>query len=76
MKRLMLRSWRVTEAVPSGCHVWFDPSREELLLYARDPQPEDGVREVREGDDWTEDRLEQLREDEQAALDLESGLPF
>ena len=54
MKRVPLRGWRVSSAEPSGLHVWFDPKREALRLYELEPLPEEGVHEVREGDDAQE----------------------
>ena len=30
---LMICNWRVTRGVPSGVHVWFDPSIESVRLY-------------------------------------------
>jgi len=47
----MLRSWRVSQAEPSGCHVWFDPERTEVRLYELEPPKDEGVPEVSEGDD-------------------------
>ena len=41
MLELPLRTWRVTDALPSGCMCWFDPATEILKLY-RLPPP-DGV---------------------------------
>ena len=46
--RILLRQWRVTEASPSGCHVWFDPARETVELYAVDPREFPGVPAVDE----------------------------
>ena len=33
MVELVIRMWRVTRGVPSGSHVWFDPSCEAVKLY-------------------------------------------
>ena len=51
LERIVLRSWRVSKADPSGCTVWFDPSREQLQLYALDPPKDEGVADALEGDD-------------------------
>ena len=50
-KELLIRTWRVFTAEPSGSLVWFDPEREEVRLYARELPPEEGVLESSEGDD-------------------------
>jgi len=50
-KRVVLRSWRVQEAEPSGFFVWFDPTREGIELYELDPPTESGVADACEGDD-------------------------
>ena len=51
VRRIVVRQWRVTEADPSGCVVWFDPTREVCYLYELDPPAELGVVAYREGDD-------------------------
>ena len=53
-KKIMLRSWRVTKASPSGLMVWFDPDRESIELYEMDPQLEAGVADACEGDDQSD----------------------
>ena len=50
-KRIVLRSWRVQEAEPSGLFVWFDPDREGVELYELDPPTESGVGDPCEEDD-------------------------
>jgi len=50
-KQLLLRSWRVSEALPSGRTVWFDPEREAIRLYELEPELEARVDEHREADD-------------------------
>ena len=30
---IMICNWRVTDGVPSGVHVWFDPRTESVRLY-------------------------------------------
>jgi len=50
-RRIVLRSWRVQEAEPSGFFVWFDASRESIELYERDPPKDEGVADACEGDD-------------------------
>ena len=71
-KRLILRAWRVSEADPSGAHVWFDPEREEVRLYELDPQTETGVRKCSEGDDlYEQHELFQV-----TPVIFDDGLPF
>ena len=36
-EELVIRNWRVTEALPSGLHVFFDPSRECVKLFRLHP---------------------------------------
>ena len=48
---LEVRNWRMTEASPSGLHLWFDPLRETVKLFELDPGEFPGVHEVLEGDD-------------------------
>ena len=31
--QLTVRSWRITQGVPAGCHCWFDPKTEEVRLF-------------------------------------------
>ena len=50
-KLLVLRSWRVQKAEPSGFFVWYDPSREGIELYELEPPKDEGVPEVLEADD-------------------------
>ena len=50
-KRLVLRSWRVQKAEPSGFFVWFDPGREGIELYELEPPKDEGVADASEGDD-------------------------
>ena len=50
-KKIILRSWRVSHADPSGLFVWFDPSRESVELYELDPPKDEGVAIASEGDD-------------------------
>ena len=72
-KRIPLRSWRVTEATPSGCHVWFDPLRESLRLFELDPPTESGVAKALERGD----QLDQSAPDQvNLVLDPEDDLPF
>ena len=33
MDEIVVRAWRVVEAQPSGCMLWFDPAREVPKLY-------------------------------------------
>ena len=72
-KRLVLRSWRVVTAEPSGSFVWFDPEREEVRLYALEPPTESGVLEVSEGDDYPQlwDEVDQV-----IPVVEDDGLPF
>ena len=49
--KIVVRQWRITEASPSGCHVWFDPARETLELWSEEPPEDSGVDDVLEGDD-------------------------
>ncbi len=51
MKRIVLRSWRVVEAEPSGFFVWYDPTREGIELYELEPPKDSGVVAFSEGDD-------------------------
>jgi len=70
--RKVLRSWRVTEASPSGCHVWFDPLRETIALFELEPSPEERVDDVSEGDGSDDSRPEQI-----SLMELvEDELPF
>ena len=50
-KKIILRSWRVTHAEPSGLFVWFDPTREAVELYELEPPKDEGVAKANEGDD-------------------------
>jgi len=50
-KRIVLRSWRVQDAEPSGFFVWFDAARESVELYELEPPEESGVVALLEGDD-------------------------
>ncbi len=34
---LVVRSWRITRGDPEGCHLWFDPRREDVRLYRLPP---------------------------------------
>ncbi len=75
MKRLVLRSWRVMEADPSGFLVWFDPTREGVVLYELEPGETAGVGAFREGDEPS-DTLELFPSDVPSSRPLEDGLPF
>jgi len=73
MKELVLRSWRVSQAEPSGAHVWFDPTREQLKLFALEPSTEERVANASEGDDYYEGgALDQVK----SRLAPGDGLPF
>ena len=50
-KRVVLRSWRVMEASPSGLFVWYDPTRESVELFELEPPSETGVADACEGVD-------------------------
>jgi len=50
-KRIVLRTWRVVKAEPSGLFVWYDPAREAVELYEQEPLKDEGVLEFSEGDD-------------------------
>ena len=50
-KRIVLRSWRVQKAEPSGFFVWYDPSREGIELFELEPPSETGVSAACEEDD-------------------------
>ena len=73
-KRIVLRSWRVHEAEPSGFFVWFDGAREGVELYELDPLEEPGVAKALERDDqedlFVPDQVNEAREL------LEPDLPF
>jgi len=74
-RRLVLRSWRVVEAEPSGLFVWYDPSREAVQLYEVEPPMESGVGDPCEGDDQRS--LWSSREELDSGLPPgEEGLPF
>ena len=73
MKRLVLRSWRVTEALPSGLFVWFDPEREAVELYELDPQTKSGVREACEREDQESDPSDPVQVN---LVLVEDDLPF
>jgi len=48
---LIIRTWRVTRGIPSGSHVWFDPSTEYVRIYRRPPSDSDEVDDSHEGVD-------------------------
>ena len=73
-KRLVLRSWRLMDADPSGLFVWYDPTRESIELYELDPPKESGVPEVGERDDFGQIGMFQSSVNEPESDD--SGLPF
>ena len=50
-KRVVLRSWRVQVAEPSGLFVWYDPARESVELYELEPDAKQRVADASEGDD-------------------------
>jgi len=57
IEELVIRNWRVSEGIPSGVHVWFDPSCESVRLFRSSPpdspllKPEHQVRDdVAEGE--------------------------
>ena len=68
-KRLVLRSWRVTKAEPSGLFVWFDPDRESVELYEVDPPWKRGVLAFGERDDQL-DLLESILVSDRHSDDL------
>jgi len=68
-KRLMLRSWRVVGAEPSGLFVWFDPARESVELYELEPPEIPGV------DAYSEEG-DQDRSDPSNLLFPQGELPF
>jgi len=74
MKELVLRSWRMMKADPSGLMCWFDPEREKLMLFELDPREDSRVDALCEGDDqyYEGGALDQGKP---ALLD-EEGLPF
>jgi len=41
---LVVRTWRIVQAEPTGCFMWFDPSRETPMVRSTPP---DGDLEVR-----------------------------
>ncbi len=43
---LPIRNWRITEAEPSGLHLWFDEEREGVLLYELTPPVGERISEV------------------------------
>ena len=49
--KIAIRQWRMSSAEPSGLHMWFDPTREELVLYRRtepyDAHASSSLREIR-----------------------------
>ena len=74
MKRIPLRSWRVSKANPVGSICWFDPSREQLQLYELEPETESRVADALEEDDQISmyDELDPVK----PILVPEDGLPF
>ena len=72
MKRLEIRQWRVFGVEPSGVAVWFDPVRELVRLYEKEPLPEGGVAVAQEGEELSEVSSSDIT---QVVLDFED-LPF
>ena len=75
MREIPLRAWRVTSALPSGIHVFVDPTREEIKIFQLDvdPSTESGVASASEGDDQNDfTRVNQVKN----VFDLEDDLPF
>ena len=72
--RKVLRSWRVTEASPSGAYVWFDPSRETIRLYELEPPPDRGVAIACEGGDQAD--LFETDQEKSVSRSLDTDLPF
>ena len=48
---LLVCAWRVIQAEPSGCFMWFDPETEIPLLIVKEPETGSRVGEGCEGDD-------------------------
>ena len=73
-KRLVLRSWRVFKAEPSGALVWFDPDKEEVMLFELEPEEDPRVADALERDDQDcdPDVLDQVK----TSSGDQSELPF
>ena len=85
MEELDIRNWRVTQALPSGLHVFFDPTRECVKLFRLSPaeQPQLSSEAIWErlvpvGESGYLDRVLSMRASETEAepvqLDLEDAL--
>ncbi len=48
-RRIVVRSWRITDAEPSGCHMWFDPYREIPMIGCIPPPSSEDSEPYREG---------------------------
>ena len=70
-KKIILRSWRVMHADPSGLFVWYDPTRESVELFELDPPKNEGVAIACEGDDQID-----MYDPQSGKNELDHELPF